>query len=381
MQNEPTADRTGIPFFNEEELSVVPLTRAETIPASWYTDERILNVEREHIFDHAWQYVGHECMIPSPGDCHPAGIAGKPVVVVRVNDGSIRAFYNVCRHRGGPLAMEDCSSRMLQCKYHGWTYTLDGQLRGVPKFDRTDLFDKKDYGLHQIPIRSFGGLLFVNPDEHAPKLTEFLKGIRERIAPVDFSGFRFYRRVEYAIRCNWKVYVDNYLEGYHVPLVHPGLSTILDYARYSTEVSDYYSLQHTPLSEEAHSYGVERGGHAYYYHIFPNIMLNILPGRLQTNVVLPQGVDRTSVIFEYFYADMSASALPKIESDIRSGDLIQQEDIGICERVQEGLESRVYHKGRFSPEMEEGVYHFQVLLKRALSKAIVTVNNENGDSE
>ena len=358
-----------LPDFSEEELRISPLERSQTIPSSWYTHPGFLEAEKQVVFGTSWQYVGHECRLPHPGDHIIADIVGNPVIVTRGNDGRIRAFFNVCRHRGGPLAIQDGHGKMLQCKYHGWTYTLEGHLRGVPKFDRTELFDKKDYGLVPLALDTWEGMLFVSLASDAPPLSAALSGIRDRIAPLEISALKFYRRVEYTVKSNWKVYVDNYLEGYHVPLVHPSLSSVLDYQQYVTETMNRYSLQHSPLSEDDHSYGVQKGGTAYYYHIFPNFMMNILPGRLQTNLVLPISHNMTRVIFDYYYLDVCDPALSRIEEDIRSADLIQKEDVDICEHVQKGLESVAYDKGRFSAEMESAVHHFQSWLKGEMMKA------------
>lgn len=350
-----------------------PLERAETIPSRWYVDPEFHAFDQEALFARTWQYVGHEAQLPNPGDYLRAEVSGEPVVVVRGKDGVVRAFFNVCRHRGGPLVMDDhgCAS-VLQCKYHGWTYLLDGSLRGVPKFNRVDLFDKKDFGLVPVQLAAWQGLLFVNLADDPEPLAATLDGIAERIAPHRLDDLVFYRRVTYDVACNWKVYIDNYLEGYHIPLVHPELMKVLDFRSYVTETHERYSLQYSPFrsDDEDNPYGVA-DGEAFYYCIFPNFMLNILPGRLQTNLVVPLASDRTRVVFDYFYADVtSPEALVRIEEDITFSDRVQQEDIDICEAVQRGLRSRAYDQGRFSVEMEEGVYHFQCLLKDAYRTAL-----------
>jgi len=358
-------------FVTQESLRIVPIEEARTIPSAWYTDSRFLELERQTILSSFWHYVGHEGRIPSIGDQIVAELPWNPVVVVRGNDGVARAFYNVCRHRGGPIAVEDCRSKMLQCKYHGWTYTLEGQLRGVPRFGRSDLFDKKDYGLVPLTLESWNGLLFARSAEQTITLDALLDGVGETLhGHSSLSSLRFYRRAEYVIKCNWKVYVDNYLEGYHVPLVHPSLNSILDYQQYKTSVREFSSLQQSPLSADDHSYGIQSGGQAFYFFIFPNFMLNILPGRMQTNLVIPISYNETKVVFEYYYEDASKGLEPRIEEDIRASDLIQKEDVLICEHVQRGLSSSGYDQGRFSPEMETGVYHFQSLLKRELGKGL-----------
>jgi choline monooxygenase len=363
-------DHPTLPDLTPEALAVRPLEQAETIPSSWYTDPRVLPFEQEAVFLRSWQYAAHEAQLPAPGAYLTATVAENPLLLVRDRDGGVRAFYNVCRHRGGPLAMEACGhASVLQCKYHGWTYRLDGTLRGVPRFDRTELFDKRDYGLVPVPVQAWEGLLFVHLAGDAAPLETVLGGIRERIAPLRLGGLRFYRRDTYDVACNWKAYVDNYLEGYHIPLVHPELCKVLDYRAYVTETAAHYSLQHSPLRDGAGVYG---DGEAFYYFVFPNTMLNVLPGRLQVNSVVPTAPDRCRVVFDYLYDDVtSEEARRRIEGDLAFSDLVQREDVEICEHVQRGLKSRGYDRGRFSPDCEGGVYHFQCLLKAAYRDALV----------
>ena len=354
------------PDLGPAELAVAPVERAWTIPSAWYREPRFEALDRAAVLGRTWQLVGHVSRLAEPGCQVVAEVAGEPVVVVRGKDGVLRAFFNVCRHRGGPLALEDGCSQALQCKYHGWTYLLDGSLRGVPQWDRVELFDRKDFGLVPLRVATWEGLVFVHLAEHPEPLERAVAGIAERIAPIRLGEFRFARKLGYDVACNWKVYVDNYLEGYHVPHVHPELMKLYQFQSYSTEVHERYSLQVSPLSAEDNIYTGGAGGTAYYYHLFPNAMLNILPGRLQTNVVLPRGPDRCRVEFAYYYADTdSPRARELIEADHAYADHVQHEDIGICERVQVGLGSRAYDRGRFSVQYEGAVHHFQALLKAA----------------
>lgn len=358
--------------FSKEELSIVPIERSETIPSSWYTHPDMHEIDNKRIFQHTWHYVGHSSQVEHVGEYLVGTAAGNSILIIRGKDNILRAFYNVCRHRGGPLAIEPqgtCS--ILQCKYHGWTYLLDGSLRGTPKFDRTELFDKKDFGLVPVHLEIWEGLIFVHlSQEDSVPLPAMTEGIAKRIAPAKLSTKKLYRRVEYDVHCNWKVYVDNYLEGYHLPFVHPELCNLLDYQKYVTEVHEYYSLQYSPFIGEKNLY-TSGEGEAYYYFLFPNFMMNILPGRLQTNLVVPVTHNTCKVIFDYYYDDVtSPEAVKKIEEDILYSDKVQQEDIEICGHVQNGLRSIAYDKGRFSPEMEQGVYHFQSLLKKSYSKSL-----------
>lgn len=356
----------NLPDITAADLEQLPLARSETIPSTWYTHPAFDALDKQHLLANAWQCIGHLSQLEQPGAYIAATVAENPVVVMRGSDGVLRGFFNVCRHRGGPLVTDERGTcGIFQCKYHGWTYLLDGSLRGVPKFDRTELFDKKDYGLIPVPVETWEGLVVASVGEPRVPFAAVTGGIRERIHPVGLSAKRFARRVVYTVRCNWKVYVDNYLEGYHLPLVHPELCNLLDYRQYVTETHERYSLQFSPLAASDNLYG-SGGGEAFYYFIFPNIMLNILPGRLQTNLVVPLDHRSCRVIFDYYYDDVtSPQALAMIENDFAYSDRVQQEDIGICEHVQRGLESRAYHRGRFSVDMENGVHHFQCLLKEA----------------
>lgn len=362
-------DRTAFADVADELAGRAALARAATIPSAWFTEPRFHELDAGAIFARTWQAVGHEGRLPEPGSWFVADVAGDPVIVVRDITGELRAFYNVCRHRGGPLAAGDGCGRVLQCGYHGWTYQLDGTLRGVPHWNQVELFDRADYGLVPIRADSWEGQIFVNLDPRAEPLETVLNGIRERIAPLRLGDLQHYRREEYRVRANWKVYVENFLEGYHVPIVHPELMTLYDFRSYGTETRDWYSLQTTDLSAGEHIYEQGGGGEAWYYCVFPNYMLNILPGRLQTNLVVPVDHRNCRVIFDYFYDDIeSETARRKIEADIAFADRIQEEDIDICEHVQRGLSSRGYDRGRFSVKFESGVYHFQGLVREAYAR-------------
>jgi choline monooxygenase len=343
------------------------LERSKTIPSAWYVHPSYHDLDRKFVFSRSWQYVCSSARLPGAGDYVTDIIAGNPIILVRDKDGVLKAYYNVCKHRGGPLAMDECGhAKVLQCKYHGWTYLLDGSLRGVPRFDRTELFDKKDFGLTPIAVREWQGMVFLCLEpSFAPPFEEVVAGIAERISPLSLADLQFHKRDVYKVESNWKVYVDNYLEGYHIPLVHPGLMTVLDFRSYQTETHAHYSLQNSPIKEGDHAYG-SSSDQAYYYFIFPNMMLNILPGRLQVNRVDATRPDGCATVFDYYYSDISQTNLDgKIKEDLAFSDLVQAEDVEICEYVQRGLSSNAYDQGRFSYDLEGGVHHFQQSLKRS----------------
>ena len=348
------------------ETSPPDLDRATALPARYYVGEAMLAMEQRAVFARSWQLVAHQGQLAEPGDHVVEQVGHVPVIVVRGQDGVLRGFVNVCRHRAGPLALcNGKGARALHCKYHGWTYTLEGQLRSAPEMQGAADFDVADIRLPPIRVHEWQGLVFVALDDAVPPFGEVYGGIAERIAPIDLSAMRYLRRDSYEIDCNWKVYVDNFLEGYHLPHVHPGLSKVLDYRAYDTELFDWYSLQSSPLRNSTAIYG---DGEAFYYFVYPNVMLNIMPGRLQTNRILPLGPDRCRVEFDYYYAQDDA-AQARIAADQEFSDEVQQEDIAICVAVQKGLTSGTYEAGRLCPKRESGVWHFHNQLRAAYAAA------------
>jgi choline monooxygenase len=348
------------------DLAPQSLSQARALPARWYCDPATVALERHAIFDRGWHLLAHASRLRAPGDHVVADCAGLPVLAVRGGDGQIRAFHNVCRHRAGPIAQCDgLAAKSLRCRYHGWTYGLDGQLRSAPEMKDAEGFDVADVRLPQLAVRVWQGLVFAAVDAASAQDFEALvAGIDARIGTGrGLEHYGHHQHVAYEIACNWKAYVDNYLEGYHVPHVHPGLNRLLDYRSYRTELADWHSLQWSPLESNAELYG---SGDALYYWLWPNTMLNILPGRLQTNRVLPLGVDRCRVEFDFHYPDDdSGEARARREADQQFSDAVQLEDLRICEDVQRGLASGSYVAGRLNPLRESGVHHFHELLRAA----------------
>jgi choline monooxygenase len=345
--------------------TTVALERAHALPARHYFGEDMLACEQRNVFARSWQLLARRELLSAPGDHVVESIGNVPVLIVRGNDGELRAFPNVCRHRAGPLALcNGKGAKSLQCKYHGWTYTLDGQLRSAPEMTGAKDFDVADIRLPPLRVHEWQGLVFVSLDDDVPPFEEVYAGIVERIAPIDLSAMRYQRRETYDIDCNWKVYIDNYLEGYHLPHVHPGLSKVLDYRAYDTELFDWQILQSSPLRNGGDIYGE---GEAFYYQIYPNTMLNIMPGRLQTNRVLALGPGRCRVEFDFYYAEDEKSQ-SRIAADADFSDEVQLEDVAICEAVQRGLASGTYDAGRLCPKRESGVWHFHNLLRNAYAR-------------
>jgi choline monooxygenase len=347
------------------------LAAATTIPARWYTDPAFLDLERERVFWGTWQVLGHAGKVAAPGQYFSAEITGEPVVVARGRDGVLRAFSNVCRHRAAAIISEPGCGNVLRCPYHGWTYQLDGRLLGTPEFAGAENWDRTSVRLPEYRVEEWGPFVFVNVDGAAPPLRDVLGDIPRETAEIgcDVGHLQFSYRRDYLIDCNWKVYIDNYLEGYHLPTAHPGLFRELDYAAYRVDTFRWYSSQYAPIraaaAGEKRQYDESNAGNrALYYWVFPNFMLNIYPDNLSSNIILPVGHDKTLTIFEWF----GYGGAPVKDSTVEFSDEIQQEDIRICEAVQKGLGSRTYSTGRFSPQRENGVHHFHLLLDQALRR-------------
>ena len=347
--------------MNDEQAGAAALAHATALSAAYYLGHESLERDVRDVLSRNWQLVSHAAQLRDPGDHVVATIGRTPVLVVRHPEEGLIALANVCRHRAGPIATCDGrGARSFHCHYHGWTYDLGGRLRHAPEMAGAEGFDPASIRLPRFRAAAWQGLVFVSLSDDPPPLAEVYAGIAERIAPIELSSMEFARRDSYDIACNWKVYVDNYLEGYHVPYIHPGLAKVVDYAAYHTELAPWHSLQTSPLRNNEGLYG---DGDVFYYFVYPNVMLNIMPGRLQVNRVLPNGPDRCLVEFDYYYAADEA-ARARAERDRKFSEEIQQEDIDICEAVQRGLASGTYDSGRLCPKREAGVWHFQELLRR-----------------
>ena len=289
-----------------------PLERAATIPASWYRDERIFALERRSVFARAWQVVGRAAQVSQARQfISGTTAADEPIAVVRGEDGALRGFFNVCRHHAAAVVTEpEGSAHTLRCPYHGWTYGLDGIAQGHARLRR------------RVRLRSRRQRAGADAGGDLGKV-----GLRRRRSPVwrsrRFSAptwppaslrcicrrLHWIERRRYVLDCNWKVFVDNYLDGgYHVPHLHKGLDSVLDYASYTIENGARFCLQSSPLvadGAESETGAVRAGDRAQYFWIYPNFMINCYGGAMDTNLVLPLGVDRTEVIFDFYFADVS----------------------------------------------------------------------------
>src|SRR6266536_3358658 len=353
-----------------------PLPEASTIPAPWYVDDRIAELEAKTVFSKSWQMVGRVEHVEKPGQFVTTNVAGEPIVVVRGNDGLLRGFFNVCRHHAAAVVTEPCGqASILHCPYHGWNYGLDGSLKGMPEFEGVKNFEREDNGLVPVMVDTWESFVFVNLDLEASPLSQFLGALVTRAAPLGLAKLHYFTSKVYDIHCNWKVFVDNYLDGgYHVPHLHKGLNSVLDYKQYTIEVEDRYCLQSSPLvfpDEDAAVASTRKGDRAWYFWLHPNFMFNFYEGYLDTNLVIPIDVDHCRVIFAFCFGDVSEARREFNERSVATGSGVKDEELGICEAVQRGLKSRAYGAGRLSVRREAGEQLFHQLLAADLKGGLV----------
>jgi choline monooxygenase len=352
------------------------IENASTLPSHYYVAPQLLEKEKGSIFWRTWQIVGRSEQVRNSGDYFTADLLGEPLLIARGIDGTLRGFYNVCRHRAGSPA-EGCGSRkVFRCGYHGWTYGLDGRLLNAPEMDGVKNFCAEDLRLRPIHVGEWEGQVFANlvdPNAEPPNVEPLMDALRElplQVAKYNFGKMRLCGRREYHMQCNWKVYIDNYLEGYHLPSVHPSLNRELDYNSYLTTPFEKHSLQASPIRGPENELSVDRRYKqsdgdlsAEYFWIFPNWMLNCYPDNVSLNVVLPTGPETCMAIFEWYFPPDQGTA---IEETMRFSDEIQLEDGHICEVVHRNLKSQSYDTGRYSVKQEQGVHHFHLLYLDAI---------------
>jgi len=351
-----------------------PIAHASTIPSSWYTDPRIFELEKQTAFTNSWQLAARANQLQNSGDFVTTEIGGEPIVVVRGEDHQIRAFFNVCRHHAAAvMTASQGNSPQMRCPYHGWTYSLSGELKGTPDFSGVCDFARSENGLVPVHVATWEHWVFVRlgSGSNNPGLNEFLGGdLIKQISELNPGPLQWFEQRRYLIECNWKVFIDNYLDGgYHVPHLHQGLDSVLDYSNYTIENGERFCLQSSPMVPSADDdvNAVRAGERARYYWIYPNFMMNFYEGVMDTNLVRPLAVDRTEVVFDFYFADVSDAARAHNLASVEVGDRIQREDLDICRSVQRGLQSRAYETGRLSVRREGGEHLFHRLLHADLT--------------
>src|SRR3984893_14791988 len=343
------------------------ISRAWSIPAPLYTDPVVFAQEKERVFSHSWQVVGRREQLAKPGDFFTTALLGEPVLLGRGAQGELRGFYNVCRHRAGPPAVGCGSRKLFRCSYHGWTYGLDGSLLSAPEFEGQLGVDAQEFALAPVRAEEWSHLIFVNLDSGAAPLVKSLGQLPAQTERFGFAGMKLFERRTYDMKCNWKTYVDNYLEGYHLPSVHPGLNRELDFNAYVVEPYARHVRQFSPIrgaqpgdtTPRRYSLASENLTTDYFW-IFPNWMLNCYPDNVSLNIVVPIEAENSLAIFEWYLPEKDLGS-PAARASVEFSHQIQIEDVGICEVVQKNLRSRSYSRGRFSVKQEKGVHAFHFM--------------------
>jgi choline monooxygenase len=342
-----------------------------SLPWTWYTDPDVLRREGERIFARAWQYVGHMGQVAEDGSYFAAAAGQIPVVVTRARDRELRAFLNVCRHRGHVVASGAGRRGALQCPYHAWTYDLDGRLRAAPRSDREPGFEAEELGLAPMQVDTWGPFVFVNPDLYAPPLAEALGDIPAQLDEiVDVETLEFHFRAESELETNWKISCENFLECYHCAVAHPGFSAAVDVSpdSYRLEATGLVSSQFGPLRQNGDSFLA--GGEvprSQFHFLWPNFGLNVFPGHpnLSCGPILPLGPERTARFLDYFFAPDVDQAW--VDELIAFDEQVGREDRALVEGVQRGVRSGLLSEGRLLSESEQLVSHFQRLCSEALA--------------
>ena len=323
-----------------------------TLQARAYREPEIYARERREIFGRNWLLLAHESNFGEAGAYVAATIAGYPLIAVKGADGVIRCFHNMCRHRAGPLAEdgEGVCAGALTCRYHGWRYALDGRLQVARDFGAASDFDARDYGLVRVACENWRGFVFVNLDTNAAPLTEAIAPLDARARDLPLETFRYFHRSRHEIRCNWKTYVENYLEGYHIPVVHPGLDAAIVSPKYENEIAWPIVFSHAPARDGAAVSGL-------WAWMWPCLGINIYANGVMMERIWPRGAEVTELDYLYFFPkDLPQS---EIERAMKSSAIVTAEDIAITEAVQRNLDAGIYETGRLSPRHETAIHAFQ----------------------
>jgi choline monooxygenase len=330
------------------------MAAAETLPYSWYVDPDVLRREQARIFARSWQYAGRADQVAAPGSYLTTDAGGVPVVVTRDQAGELRAFLNVCRHRGAVL-LDGCGERAtIQCHYHAWTYNLDGSLRNAPRAEREDEFDAVELSLLPANVGTWGPFLFVNPDPDAAPLDDHLGDLPRIMGrELDVDALVFHSRVEFAADANWKIVVENFLECYHCPTAHPSFSEDVDVH------PDRYLLEAHPTFGAQFATQRSTGARGQFHLLYPNTGINVFPGpaNLSIGPISPAGAGRTERYLDYFFAPDADEEW--IRDFFAFDDQVGREDRVLVESVQRGTASGLVERGRLLLSSEPLLAAFQ----------------------
>ncbi len=350
-----------------------PIERATTPPSSWYVDRDFFDLERRRVWQPSWQPLAHREQLSRTGDFVASCRLGEPVVVVRGDDGALRALRNACLHHGAEVARGTGQARHLVCPYHGWSYDLQGRLHAMPRAGDIDGLAPGEDGLAPLPVATHGPLVWTAAGERPPSGGPLPARLESLLEETGWARLRWVGQRTYALHCNWKVFVDNYLDGgYHVSALHRGLAGQLDTASYVTELGDRHAVQRVDARGDgaAADGGVdfeERiGAGALYLWIHPNLMLNRYGPFLDVNRVWPLAADETEVVYDWLVAPGTDASEDFVARSLEASEAVQREDEAICESVQRGLGSSGFDRGRYAPRVEMAAHRFHCWLAEDL---------------
>ncbi len=351
------------------------IRKAFTLPKMFYTDTETFENSKEKLFATSWQYVADFDVVAEKGSVYPfnlmEGILDEPLILSKDETEQVRCLSNVCTHRGKIIVEKPGNFRMLTCGYHGRCFGLDGKFKRMPKFEGAIDFPSEADHLTEVAFEEWLGMYFVSLN---PKISfaEMIEPIAKRIGwmPIDTLKYDETSSKEFIVNAHWALYCDNFLEGFHIPFVHPALNEAIDFGSYEYELFPYCNLQigiakdsepYFELPEGEADFG--RKIYAYYFWLFPNLMLNFYPWGLSLNIVQPLSANKTKVIFRSYYFENTP-----FKSEKNNLEITEIEDEAVVESVRKGIQSRFYNKGRFSPSMEKAVHHFHQLIAKFLSE-------------
>jgi choline monooxygenase len=352
-----------------------PIEEATTPPYVWYTDPSFYLDEKNDIFEKSWIAVGRVDQVATVGEYFTGEICGNPYMVVRGEDGVLRAFHNVCRHKAHVVAQSCGTCEHFVCPYHGWTYKLDGSIKKIPHLGKVENFHEREFSLKPCGVDTWGPFVFIDLDafwgnsvgKNRRDLHKDLDPLKGPLEELGLDRMKFYERRVYTMNCNWKVFIENSLDGgYHVAYAHESLAQGLQFDGYETVVTENTAIQ------TCTTVGTDKrlGGKVIYAWMFPNFFVNRYGNMMDTNIVLPLSVDKCQVIFDFYfdYENAKEWEIQKtIKRSIEESDRIQQEDVSVCESSQKGMNSMAFDYGHYSPKLEQAVHAFHRMVWSNLS--------------
>ncbi|CAN5228933.1 SRPBCC family protein [soil metagenome] len=338
------------------------IARAETLSSEFYTDEKYFHESKEKIFARTWQLVATTDEIKN---VKPINVLEKflnePILITR-EGAEFNCLSNVCTHRGKILVENECEANLLRCGYHGRRFDLNGKFLAMPEFEGVENFPTEKDNLLLIPFEIWEKFIFASLNPIAP-LGEFLAPAQEILQAINLERLQFFSAKDYEVKAHWALYCENYLEGFHIPFVHKSLNETIDYGSYRTETFRFSSLQTGFAKIGENAFDNNKNIAAFYFFVFPNLMLNFYPWGLSANIIKPLKTNLTRVSYLTFVSD---------ESKLNKGagadlETVELEDQAVVESVQKGLNSRFYSTGRYSPTREQGTHHFHRLIAEFMS--------------